>query len=74
MDPGKACNKHTGPPFPLASPKTEMYTPTELAVTAGRDNILKAKKLLVSKEGMQYIPGSLKHDLWLMKSHLEALR
>lgn len=38
MDPSKACNKHTGPPFPLASPKTEMHTPTELAVTAGGDN------------------------------------
>lgn len=47
-------------------PKPEMDTHAELAVPAGGDNIFKAKMLLVSKEGIQYIPGSLKHDLWLM--------
>lgn len=56
----KACNRNTGPPFPFyASRKCEMDTHAEVAITAGGDNIFKAKKSLMSKEGMKYIPGSL---------------
>lgn len=36
-----------------------MDTHAEVSITAGGDNIFKAKKSLMSKEGMKYIPGSL---------------
>lgn len=41
-----------------------MDTDAEIALPAGGENIFKAKKSLVGKEGMKYFPGSLiaRHD------------
>lgn len=41
----------------FAFPKLEMNIHAEVALPAG-GNIFKSKKLVVTKEGMKYIPGS----------------
>lgn len=42
----------------FAFPKLEMNIHAEVALPAGGGNIFKSKKLVVTKEGMKYIPGS----------------